>query len=155
MPLHEIVYVSLASDEMGSEKLDKLLSHCRTHNEKSGVTGVLVYYQREFLQLLEGEATDVLALYERIEGDLRHQQIYKLWDGPIDERSYGKWTMAFIDQKLIEAMPHAVHPSWLSRGLANSVKDSTGKKLLINLRDEFLQRDAVQAGISMNSANLS
>lgn len=63
--------------------------------------------------------------------------------------------MAFIDQKLIEAMPHEVHPSWFSRGLANSVKDSAGKKLLINLRAEFLQRDVAQVGISMNSATLS
>jgi len=29
-----------------------------------------------------------------------------------------------------------------SRGLANSVKDSTGKKLLFSVRDEFLQREA-------------
>lgn len=90
MPLQEIVCVSLASDEMGSEKLDTLLSHCRTQNEKSGVTGVLVCCEREFLQLLEGSATDVLALFERTEGDLRHQQIYKLCDGPISERRYGK-----------------------------------------------------------------
>lgn len=145
MSLHEIIYISLASEEMDAGKLDRLLSRCRSQNEETGITGVLVYYEREFLQLLEGEASDVLALYARIEEDMRHQKIYKLWDGPIAERSYGQWTMAFIDKKLIEALPPSVHPSRFGRGLANSMKDSTGKKLLLSLRDEFLQHDAEHA----------
>ena len=145
MPLHEVIYFSLASEEMDAGKLDRLLSRCRSENEKTGITGVLVFYEREFLQLLEGEESDVLALYARIENDLRHQQIYKLWDGPIAARSYGQWAMAFIDQELLNALPHAVHLSGFGRGLANAVKDSTGKKLLLNLRDEFLQCEAEQA----------
>jgi len=64
MALHEIVYVSLASEEMTTQQLDALLTCCRLRNEKSQVTGVLVYHQREFLQLLEGEADAVNALFE-------------------------------------------------------------------------------------------
>ena len=145
MPLHEIIYISLASEEMDAGKLDRLLSRCRSQNQETGITGVLVYHEREFLQLLEGETRDVLALYERIEEDMRHQKIYKLWDGPVAERSFGQWTMAFVDQSLIEALPQSVHPSSFHRGLANSVKDSTGKKLLLSLRDELLQREAEHA----------
>jgi len=76
---------------------------------------------------------------------MRHQQIYKLWDGPIAARNYEQWAMAFIDQELLNALPHAVHLAGFGRGLANAVRDSTGKKLLLNLRDEFLQREAEQA----------
>jgi len=65
--------------------------------------------------------------------------VYKLWDGPISERSYTRWSMAFVDQDLIETLPQAVQQSWFSQGLARSVKDSTGKKLLLHLRDGFLQ----------------
>lgn len=139
MALHEIIYVSLASEEMSSQQLEALLTYCRLQNEKSQVTGVLIYHQREFLQLLEGEADMVTALFEQIEFDQRHQQVYKIWDGPISERSYARWSMAFVDQALIEAISQAVPPSWFSQGLARSVKDSTGKKLLLHLRDEFLQ----------------
>ena len=139
MALHEIVYVSLASEEMTMQQLDALLAQSRLKNEKSQVTGVLVYHQREFLQLLEGEADAVNALFEQIEVDQRHQQVCKLWDGPISERSYTRWSMAFVDQSLIESMPQAVQPSWFSQGLARSVKDSTGKKPLLHLRDGFLQ----------------
>ena len=145
MALHEIVYVSLACEELTSAQLDKLLANCRAWNEKSGVTGVLVYRKREFLQLLEGEADEVLGLYSRIEDDQRHQQIYKLWDGPIAERSFASWSMAFVDQALIEAMPQAVHPSRIGQGLANTVKDSTGKKFLLNVRDELLRRESGRA----------
>jgi len=145
MALHEIVYVSLACEDMTPVQLDKLLAKCRAWNEKSGVTGVLVYRQREFLQLLEGEADEVLGLYSRIEDDQRHQQIHKLWDGPIAERSFGNWSMAFVDQALITAMPHAVHPSRIDQGLANTVKDSTGKKFLLNVRDELVRRESERA----------
>jgi hypothetical protein len=145
MAFHEIVYVSLACEDMTPAQLDKLLANCRAWNEKSGVTGVLVYHQREFLQMLEGEADEVLGLYRRIEDDQRHQQIYKLWDGPIAERSFANWSMAFVDQALIEAMPQAAHPLRIGQGLANTAKDSTGKKFLLNVRDELLRRESERA----------
>ena len=50
------------------------------------------------------------------------------------------WSMALIGQALIETTLQAEHPSWFHQGLARSVKDYTGKKLLLRLRDEFLQR---------------
>ena len=140
MALHEIVYVSLACEDLTPAQLGKLLANFCASNEKSGVTGVLVYHRREFLQLFEGEADEVLGLYRRIEDDQRHQQIYKLWDGPIAERNFARWSMAFVDQALIEAMPQAVHPSQIDQGLANTVNNSTGKQFLLNVRDELLQR---------------
>lgn len=140
MALHEIIYVSLASEDMTLQQLQALLTYCRGQNEKSAITGMLIYHQREFLQLLEGEAEVVTALFERITVDQRHQQVYKLWDGPISERSCARWSMALIDQALIDTTPQAEPPSWFHQGLARSVKDSTGKKLLLRLRDEFLQR---------------
>ncbi len=143
MALHEIVYVSLACEEMTTEQLQTLLQVCRAHNELAGVSGVLIYYEREFLQLLEGEANEVKALFDRIAGDHWHQQVYKLWDEPITQRSYPDWSMAFVDQALIEAVPGAVSPAWLVQGLRASMKDaSNGKKLLLNLRNEFLERDS-------------
>jgi hypothetical protein len=56
MALHEIVYASFACEEMAAAQLDQLLTQCRVQNEKIQITGVLIYHQREFLQLLEGEA---------------------------------------------------------------------------------------------------
>ena len=145
MALHEIVYVSLACEDLTPAQLDKLLANSRASNEKAGLTGVLVYHRREFLQLLEGEADEVLGLYRRIEDDRRHQQIYKLWDGPIAERNFASWSMAFVTQALIDAMPQAVHPSRIDQGLATTAKNSTGKKFLLNVRDELLQREITSA----------
>ncbi len=143
MALHEIVYVSLACEDMTAEQLQVLLRVCRAHNELAGISGVLIYCEREFLQLLEGEASEVKALFDRIADDRQHQQIYKLWDEPISKRSYGDWSMAFVDPALIEAVPQAVSPAWLGQGLRASMKDaSTGKKLLLKLRDELLERDS-------------
>ena len=142
MALHEIVYVSLACEEMSTAQLQAILQTSRVHNGQAGITGMLIYFEREFVQLLEGEADEVTALYDRIAEDRRHQQVYKLWDEPISERSFAGWSMAFLDQALIEAVPGTALPSWLGEGLRTAVKDSsTGKKMLTRLRDEFLERD--------------
>jgi len=142
MALHEIVYVSLACEEMTTKQLQAILQASRVHNGQAGISGMLIYFEREFGQLLEGEADEVAALYGRIACDRRHQQVYKMWDEPITQRSFPGWSMAFVDQALIEAVPGTAAPSWLADGLRTSVKDSsTGKKLLTNLRDEFLERD--------------
>lgn len=138
MALHELVYVSHALEEMTTQQLNVLLAQSRRNNERSEITGILVYYQREFLQLLEGEADAVNALFQQIEVDQRHQRVCKLWDGPIDERSYTLWSMAFIDPDSIESMSQAVQPPCFKQGLAHTAKESTGKNLLLQLRDKFL-----------------
>ncbi len=91
-----------------------------------------------------------MALYEIVYvslacEDLTSTQLYKLWEGPIAERSYANWSMAFVDQALIEAMPQAVDPAEDGQGLAHSVKGSMGKKFLLSVRDELLQRQRSSA----------
>ena len=47
------------------------------------------------MQLLEGEASVVQALYKVIEQDPRHTGIFKMADKPIGVRSFPDWSMAF------------------------------------------------------------
>lgn len=138
MALYELIYVSQASRDLPSEALAQLLDKARAHNAALGITGMMVYHRRGFIQLLEGEQEAVQALYDRIDRDPRHQQLRKIWDGPIHERGFPDWSMAFVapDEQALRGKPG--YQDLLDLGLRLAPGDSTGKKLLLTLRDDFL-----------------
>lgn len=138
MALYEIIYVSLASRDLPAEELVQLLDKARAHNAAQGITGMMIYHRREFMQLLEGEQAAVQALYDRIAGDPRHQQLRKIWDGPIRERGFSDWGMAFVAPDALDLSDKPGYQDLLAQGLRQAPGDSTGKKLLLTLRDDFL-----------------
>lgn len=138
MALHEIIYTSLASRDLPPEELAQLLDKARVNNAAQGITGMMIYHRREFMQLLEGEQAAVQALYDRIAGDPRHQQLRKIWDGPIRERGFTDWGMAFVAPDALDLRRKPGYQDLLDHGLRHSPGDSTGKKLLLTLRDDFL-----------------
>lgn len=93
--LHQITYISAAACQFDDDALMDLLHDARTNNEKAGITGLLLYCQGGFLQVLEGEPERVKALYERISLDVRHGGIIKLLDREIVRRDFSSWAMAF------------------------------------------------------------
>ncbi|RZK54618.1 MAG: BLUF domain-containing protein, partial [Hymenobacter sp.] len=72
-----------------------LLTQARLHNAAHGITGVLLYGNDQFFQVMEGEATTVQALYERIQQDPRHGSVTTFADKDIAERAFPEWSMAF------------------------------------------------------------
>lgn len=138
MALYEIIYTSLATRDLPPEELAQLLERARVHNASLGVTGMMIYHRREFMQLLEGEREVVQSLYDRIASDPRHQQLRKIWDGPIRERGFADWRMAFVAPDALDLGGRPGYQDLLGHGLGHSPGDSTGKKLLLSLRDDFL-----------------
>lgn len=139
MALHEIIYVSLATQAMDTAALTALLDEARAHNEQHGITGMLLYHGQEFLQLLEGEEAEVNAVYDAIWADDRHQQVYKMWDGPIAERSFCAWAMGFVAPGAAALQGRPGYDALLAQGLVASSRGSQGKKILCRLRDDFLR----------------
>ena len=138
MALYEIIYVSLASRDMRPEDLAQLLDKARAHNAEQGITGMMVYHRRQFIQLLEGERDAVQSLYDRIAGDVRHQQLRKIWDGPIRERGFSDWGMAFVAPDELDLRCKPGYQHLLDQGLRLAPGDSTGKMMMLSLRDDFL-----------------
>lgn len=140
MPLHELVYVSLAGHDMAASELCELLAQARARNRRYGITGLLIYRDREFMQLIEGEHAAVMALFARIEQDGRHQRVDRIWDGPISARSCDDWAMGYAE--LNDAALHALPDGQqvLDDGLFAAGRSSAGKRILLRLRDDLLQR---------------
>lgn len=90
------VYVSAAAGVMEPEEIAALLRKARAYNEEHGMTGMLLYAEGSFFQVLEGEASDVDRLYAKIEADTRHTQVVKLVREPIAKRAFSAWTMGFL-----------------------------------------------------------
>lgn len=93
----QLIYASAATVHFSEDDLVELLRIARVNNSKVGVTGMLVYQDGAFLQILEGEEEAVRQVYEKIEGDARHNNVKLLLRSEIEERSFGEWQMGFFD----------------------------------------------------------
>lgn len=91
----QISYVSQSKAPMSAEQLLGLLLQFRENNEKRGVTGMLLYGNRTFLQVIEGEDAVIDELFTRIQQDPRHANIQLLSRRPIETREYADWSMGF------------------------------------------------------------
>lgn len=76
-----------------------LVEQCRLHNMLSGVTGILLHEDGTFMQILEGEAEVVEAVYRKIERDPRHHYVTELYAIETDRRLFPDWPMAFMSRK--------------------------------------------------------
>jgi hypothetical protein len=93
--LMHCIYASAATRHFETAELTILLQAARTHNDGAGLTGMLLYTEGSFFQVLEGVPDAVEALYARIERDKRHEHVTKIVTEAIPSRSFAHWTMGF------------------------------------------------------------
>ena len=91
----QISYISSAIAPMSNQDLLGLLQECRENNAQSGVTGMLIYCNATFLQVLEGEEKVVDDLIDKIRKDARHANLQVLHRRTIERRQYSDWSMGF------------------------------------------------------------
>jgi len=95
--MFHIGYVSSAIREFTKPQLLALHRRSREKNQRLGITGLLLYQDGNFMQVLEGEEQNVRHLYETIYADPCHKDIYILFAETIPEREFPNWSMAFRD----------------------------------------------------------
>lgn len=93
--LCHLVYVSTATHPMGDQDLAELLAQSRERNERNDVTGMLLYKDRRFIQLLEGHEENVQKIFDSIRKDERHADVELLWLRYVQYRDFPDWTMGF------------------------------------------------------------
>lgn len=91
----QLIYVSSATRAMGMDDLAALLRTSRRNNGRLEITGLLLYREGAFLQVLEGHAQDVDLIYERIRADDRHTDVTTLLRAPVEKRDFPGWAMGF------------------------------------------------------------
>lgn len=90
-----LIYSSVATRPLGDDDLARLLEQSRRSNEREDVTGVLLFRNGYFLQLLEGPDAAVRAKLDRIKHDDRHTKVRVILEDHVEERQFPEWTMGF------------------------------------------------------------
>lgn len=76
-----------------SAMLAGILTTARRNNPRHGITGALICRPDVYLQLLEGDAAPVGALYDRIAADDRHLEVTLLNRAEVPNRLFPDWAM--------------------------------------------------------------
>ncbi len=105
--MYQLIYVSSAAYLFSLNELAALLETSRANNTRSGITGLLLYKDGNFIQALEGEEEPVQRLHDKIGRDPRHHGMLTLLQGTIATRQFPNWSMGFrnLDAPGIQALP--------------------------------------------------
>ena len=75
--------------------IQDILRHARRRNINCGVSGILLYNQLEYFQVLEGSKAAVELIFRSVLRDKRHTNVFTLQRGPADSRIFHSWSMAY------------------------------------------------------------
>ena len=90
----QLVYVSKRAKNCTEENIQSIVEASIQNNSHEGVTGILLYTETTFLQIIEGRMSQLLSLYDKIKLDKRHRDATLISLKPIAERKFSSWNMA-------------------------------------------------------------
>lgn len=95
--MYQLVYRSVANDNISFSDIHDILHESREFNKQHEITGCLLFFNNEFVQILEGEKEIVNILFEKINKDPRHNYVMLLNEEETEERIFENWNMAFLN----------------------------------------------------------
>lgn len=141
--MFELLYTSVATKALSDSELVDILTKAQDKNQRLNITGMLIYHNREVMQLLEGDEQQVKDLYDTICHDHRHTSVSVFYQGEIETRAFADWSMAFsplnegaLNFLLANEQELNHKPMSLSQ-LKDQLKDCSnkGKELFLLLRE--------------------
>lgn len=97
--MYQLNYRSESIPELEQKDLANILEKAKTTNSANNITGCLIYHNKSFVQILEGNKIDVLEIYEKIKTDKRHHKVTLLWENEVENRYFTEWNMAYHQPK--------------------------------------------------------
>lgn len=91
--MQALLYVSQATVRPRPETVDAIVATAQRVNPTLGLTGVLLWSDVHFAQLLEGPADALDLMYARLAQDPRHRDLALLGRWAIAERLFSDWSM--------------------------------------------------------------
>ncbi len=93
---YRVVYLSSARQAFNADELANLLAHARRKNMAAGLSGLLLYHDGNFFQVLEGKREIVRAVMHEIMNDERHAGVIVLEAGECARRVFPDWSMGYV-----------------------------------------------------------
>ncbi len=122
---YAICYVSHVAKNVSEENIEQLLQKSQISNMKKNITGVLLYSEGNFFQVLEGEESVVKSLFTKIEEDDRHTAIFKIFGKQIEIYKYDGYQSDFVSN-------------------ANKIKESTTEYMAHVTTKDFQTRAVIE-----------
>lgn len=116
-PLFQLIYESTAARSITSDDLQAILDTSRAKNQTLDITGLLLFKDNRFMQVLEGSEDAVRSLYATIRADNRHTDVETLLTAPVRQRAFPDWAMSLED---LTALPDSS-----SEGLSDYFQDGS------------------------------
>jgi Sensors of blue-light using FAD len=120
--MHRIIYLSSSVNYFSDDQLKDLLKTAKQKNNIVGITGLLLYIDGDFLQVLEGEKETLVQLYEKIKLDARHKSVIKVYDENVLDRQFENWDMGFSALKYHDIQKYEGFQNITKESLSN-IKD--------------------------------
>lgn len=114
-PLFQLAYVSMETTPFPPDALISLLTEAREENARNDVTGLLLYREGSFYQVLEGDPAAVWSTFDVIKKDPRHKEVRVLFSAEADAREFADWQMGFINLDGVAIDDLAGFSNFLSR----------------------------------------
>lgn len=124
--ISQYLYISTAPS-LSRDDVNAILAASQRNNPARGVTGLLLYNGRNFLQLLEGEEAELVSLMMRISQDPRHTGISMIDRKLVEERACPNWAMRRVQIAETIAKRQAMLEAELPKTL-----DSQTRKIITN-----------------------
>ena len=110
--LIRLLYVSKPVGPITTYVTTSILEVSSINNKKTDITGVLCQGSGIYLQVIEGQRSDISALFSRIMADTRHNNVEILSMEEIEQRRYGQWSMALVQLSMDDPMVQMAHPEF-------------------------------------------
>jgi hypothetical protein len=93
--MYYLIYNSYALPGFKEDELESMSKQGLEKNKEHCITGMLLYFNGKFLQLIEGEKQAVKQLYQNILNDERHTNILVLKEGTSNVPFFADWSMGY------------------------------------------------------------
>lgn len=131
--IRTIVYISNSVNLIEENTLNELFFQTMLNNTLNDITGVLIYKEGTFIQILEGNVPTLNNLFKKIETDVRHNNITKILDRMNGKRLFGKFHTALSSRSNARQLDN------LETFLTDRA-DSSHSSTLLGLLNPFLNK---------------
>ncbi|NND11077.1 MAG: BLUF domain-containing protein [Flavobacteriaceae bacterium] len=132
--IHVICYISNSIVDISNQDIHEIFEITLQNNKKRNITGILIYNNGHFFQVLEGKESDVEYVYSRIIEDYRHHGIIKLLETKIKDSIFAEYETGFTVMKDFSRIRKLkIYFDW--------IKEANYKKAneLVNLANNFIK----------------
>ncbi len=95
---YAISYISTASNSVNKDEIKELLNKSEKRNDEKEITGLLLYSEGHFFQIIEGEKQEVSQLYNKIINDQRHSDVIKLFETEIKREAFDGYKSDMVSE---------------------------------------------------------